>query len=373
MVAGVAVGCLAVLLALTFEPVRSLILRGLLWLWKSQKLTSTNNQNQLSNRQLAEARKHALEGNRSASTESFEDGGASSALKAQISLIVAEQLQAQLRADTRNGSPAKGQTAEALAVSRTALSAAKDTQSAVEALEHQVASLHELMAEKTRQLSSNLPQHDERHDVATLHDVKAAYNRLRAEIAAAKQESIELRELRKDVEATLTQLRRDIEIAGDAKKAPLAHLRAEVEGTNKAVARLENEVQRLDSKVRAQVRYIVHSNLNIFKLKPKLNPVCGAQHRQKDECSKEEEAGREGLARDVSGVRDEMLTSVSEVRNEMLALQQALAAQDASYRDLRAHLDFQAMEMNHTKQTMQLTMQKLSSPPPPAPQAARQR
>jgi hypothetical protein len=75
-----------------------------------------------------------------------------------------------------------------------------------------------------------------------------------------------------------------------------------------------------------------------------------------------EEAGREGLARDVR-----------EVRNELLALQQALAVQDTSYRDLRARLDFQAMEMNHTKQTMQQSMHKLSSSPPPAPQAARQR
>ena len=263
MSAGVAVGCLAVLLALTFEAVRSLTLRGLVWLWKSQTL-SANSQNQLADVTPDSHR----QGDRDASaTESFEDCGASSALKAQISLIVAEQLRAQVRADTRNGSPAKGQTAEALAVSRTALSAAKDTQSAVEALEHQVASLREL-AEKSKQLSSNMPQHDERHDVATLHDVKAAYNRLRAEIAAAKQESIELRELRKDVEATLKELRRDIEIAGDAKKAPLAHLRAEVEGTNKAVARLENEVQRLDSKVRAQVRYIFYSSLNTFELNP---------------------------------------------------------------------------------------------------------
>ncbi len=255
MSAGVAVGCLAVLLALTFEAVRSLTLRGLVWLWKSQTL-SANSQNQLADVTPDSHR----QGDRDASaTESFEDCGASSALKAQISLIVAEQLRAQVRADTRNGSPAKAQT-EALAVARTA-------QSSVEALEHQVASLREL-AEKSKQLSSNMPQHDERHAVATLHDVKAAYNRLRAEIAAAKQESIELRELRKDVEATLKELRRDIEIAGDAKKAPLAHLRAEVEGTNKAVARLENEVQRLDSKVRAQVRYIFYSSLNTFELNP---------------------------------------------------------------------------------------------------------
>ena len=45
MAAGVAIGCLAVLLALTFEPVRSRSLRAIVWLWR---LRSASNQNRVS-------------------------------------------------------------------------------------------------------------------------------------------------------------------------------------------------------------------------------------------------------------------------------------------------------------------------------------
>ena len=45
MAAGVAIGCLAVLLALTFEPVRSRSLRAIVWLWR---LRSDSNQNRVS-------------------------------------------------------------------------------------------------------------------------------------------------------------------------------------------------------------------------------------------------------------------------------------------------------------------------------------
>jgi len=64
-------------------------------------------------------------------------------------------------------------------------------------------------------------------------DIKTASNRLRAEVAAARQESIELSQLRKEVETSLRQLRHDIESAGEAKKEPLAVLRAEVQLSNR--------------------------------------------------------------------------------------------------------------------------------------------
>jgi len=48
MAAGVAIGCLAVLLALTFEPVRSRSLRAIVWLWRLQRLRSASNQNRVS-------------------------------------------------------------------------------------------------------------------------------------------------------------------------------------------------------------------------------------------------------------------------------------------------------------------------------------
>jgi hypothetical protein len=149
-------------------------------------------------------------------------------------------------------------------------------------------------------------------------DLKSTTNRLRAEVAAAKQESLVLRQLRKEVETSLRQLRQDIEKSGEAKKEPILQLRSEVQQTNRVLARLDNELQRLDSKCSAQ-------GLAISALQTEPTKMA----------------------------LDEVAANVGNLEAKIFSLEALSASQDAAARDLRARLEFVALEISHIKGSQQ--------------------
>ena len=139
---------------------------------------------------------------------------------------------------------------EALALARKAFfnemngeTAIRETVKATEELRSEMSTLKQEVTQKVILFDAHL-QHVKAVE-ALQQDMKVASNRLRAEVAAAKHETMELSELRKDVEKSLRRLRLDIETAAAAKNQVSWQLRAEVDVCNKALARLENEVQRL--------------------------------------------------------------------------------------------------------------------------------
>ncbi len=161
MAAGLAIGCLAFLLALTFEPVRAWSLRAIVWLWKLQRAPSallTEDNEGSSALQGSCICQHVCMQSAQQQRPAAPNDRDSVCNAAQISLIVAEQLKA---ADTCNGSPSQAEVTplsarraasdllflpetiypdpyldpcapmQALAVARKASSAAKGIQSSV--------------------------------------------------------------------------------------------------------------------------------------------------------------------------------------------------------------------------------------------------
>jgi hypothetical protein len=188
-------------------------------------------------------------------------------------------------------------------------------------------------------------------------DMKVASNRLRAEVAAAKHETMELSELRSDVEKSLRQLRLDIETAAAAKSQPLSQLRAEVDVCNKTLARLENEVQRLGCfkaeleasllrNARAASAEKQHTSRNsTAPPKKKQNPHVATEALLQNE---------EGIARDAEIDPAIVGREVAELKIQLNDVCDVNRTNALLFRDLRARL---VIPIYHS----------LSHPPPPPP------